>query len=464
MRKIPGVYEENGYTKVRIWLGPKRNPDGSINKPYRRSLGVYNNANIQLAKTHIEKTREAFKAGIMPGNEPEPLPVPLACDAYFKRDWVDNPKRTRRSVRNTGYGIERFKDYWRARAWHTLLPMDIEAYVAARKKLGIKDNTINRELALLSAMFTKVDHWVERREFGPYLLPTNTHGETYNPVEYVSRASTIESKRERVASNEELLKVKIYCDRQDPDMLEIILRAMITGLRQGDLERVNGHADVRGMLSKSREKKLFRFPLDFSHKLNYKNFRRRWNDLRVACDMEDFHWHDWRHTSGTTLYILGFTLEQIRQFYGHATIEQTMDYINLGKESLRPHVEALQGHMAKLLAKAPAPQLAAPVDPNIKICRGCHQPKDRRTDFSKHSAAGDGLNSRCRKCTYEAVKAARAANPNLRVREYAGRRLKVESIEQVVCGYKSENDTMRYLQVSSSSSVPGVSNGVSKLG
>lgn len=419
--QIPqGVYEENGYTKIRIWLGPKRNPDGSENKPYRRSMGRWCNAAIQDAKNHIDHIRRNFEKGIMPGNDPEPLPIPLACDTYYKRDWVENPKRSRRSVKNTSYGIERFKKYWRTRAWHSILPLDIELYVAARKKEGIEDITINRELALLSAMFGKIEKWVERREFGPYLLPTKTNGQTYNPAEYVSRASTVDRKRERVASNEELLKVKIYCDRNDPDMLEIIIRAMITGLRQGDLEKVNGHADVRGILSKSREKKLFRFPLDFSRKLHYKNFRRRWDALREACDMKDFHWHDWRHTSGTTLYILGFTLEQIRQFYGHATIEQTMDYINLGKERLRPHVEALQGHMTKLLAAAPVAQLPAP-DPNKKVCRGCHELK-LKSEFSKHSISPDGLNSRCRKCTYAAIKARRLANPNYRQKEYEARR------------------------------------------
>lgn len=443
MKKIQGIYEENGFTKIRIWLGPKRNSDGSINRPYRRSFGTYNTANIQSAKNHIDDVRENFSKGIMPGSEPEPLPVTMACDTYYKRDWVDNHKRNRRSVRNTSYGVERFKAYWRTRAWHTLLPRDIEAYAVERRKAGIAENTINRELALLSAMFTMIDHWVERREFGPYLLPTKTNGETYNPVEYVAKASTIESKRERVASDEELLKVKIYSDRCDPDMLEIILRAMITGLRQSDLEKVNGQADVRGMLSKSREKKLFRFPLDFSHKLNYKNFRRRWDTLRVACGMEDFHWHDWRHTSGTTLYILGFTLEQIRQFYGHATIEQTMDYINLGKERLKPHVEALQGHMTNLLARAPAVQLPAPVDRTIKLCHGCQETKPL-IDFSRHSASPDGLNSRCRKCTYAAVKSRRLANPVLRVKEYAGRRLKA---------------TLQKVQIHTS--VPSVSNGVS---
>jgi integrase len=432
-----GVYKYGGYVRIRIWLGPKRNPDGTLNPPYQRSWGCICNQHIQEANNHVRETRDNFKKGIMPGNEPEPWPMPVGCDIYYKREWINNRHRSRRGVKNTGYAIERFKRFWRTRAGHTILPRDIELYVDWRRGLVdangaplkvrgvvIKENTITRELATLSAMFVKLNEWNERREIGPYLMPTNTHGHPYNPVEFVKRSPSAESKRERVASDQEMVLVITYCRRHDPDMLEIIIRAMITGLRQSDLEKVNGHADVRGILSKSREKKLFRFPLDFSRKLNYTNFRRRWDALRTACGMEDFHWHDWRHTSGTILYILGFTIRQIQLFYGHATEDQTWDYINLGKERLKPHVEALRGHMTNLLAKAPVPQLPAPVDPDVKVCRGCHAPKSRLTDFGKHSASPDGLNSRCRKCCYAATKAARLADPSLRQREYEARRQK----------------------------------------
>lgn len=418
--KIPqGIYNDNGYVRLRIWLGPKRSPDGSVNKPYRRTFGLWNNANIQAAKNHLDEVREKWKAGIKPGNEPQQLPVPTACDYYYKRDWVDNVERSRDSVRNTRYGIERFKKYWSARAWHTILPLDVEAYVVWRRKAGIKDNTINRELGLLSSMFAMIETWIDRREFGPYLVPTTLQGESLNPAACVSRPSTIESKRERVATDEEIRNVTIYCSQHDPDMLGIIKRDFFTGLRKADLKRVNGLANVRGVLSKSREKKLFRFPLDFSQKLNYKNFTKRWNNVREACHMMDFVWHDWRHTAATRLSKIGFSDRDVQLFLGHSGasgLQQTQDYINRGAERLEPQVKGLQGHWEKITEGIPA---VIPI--THKTCLGCHQTLSL-AQFGKHSAGKNGLNSRCKACCYKALVSRRQTVPGIRQKEYQSRK------------------------------------------
>lgn len=429
MRKTAGVYEDNGYTRIRIWLGPKRNPDGSINKPYRRNFGPYSNENIQRARNHIEEIRRNFKRGIKPAPEPEPLPVPLACDIYHERHWVKKRGRSAEGIRNVAYKLNFFREYWKTRAWHTLLPSDIEAYMAWRKShkssrgARISDGTVDNELNFLSSMFTMVEEWINRREIGPYLLPTSVLGIPINPVEFVERDALADTKRERVATRQELVKVKVYCDNNDPDMLVMIERAIMTGLRKTDLEKVNGQSDVRGILSKSKEKKLFRMPGDFSKRVDYTNFDRRWDALRVACAMTDFHWHDWRHTSATLLSLLGFTDEQVQKFLGHATVTQTQDYINTGKERLRPQVEGLQEHLAEVWKDAPP---AIIVDPDKKVCRGCGELKPLAA-YGKHSAFKSGLDSRCKACNYKRLVDQRQRNPAIRSKEYANNRSRAVS-------------------------------------
>lgn len=409
-----GVYNDKGYVAVRIWLGPKYNLDGSLNKPYRRTFGRWNNANIQMANKHVKEIRDNYKKCIMPGQEPTVLSFSLACDIFEKRHWIENPERSARAVQNAKYDIARYREKWRAHAFHSILPSEIEAYIVERKKAGILDSSIVRELGVLSSLFAMIDRWVNRREIGPYLLPMTLQGVPYNPVSYVNRPSTVTFKRDRIATDTEMLKVKIYCDAKDPDMLGIITRNILTGLRKTDLQKVNGLADVRGVLSKSREKKLFKFPLDFTRKLNYTNFNKRWNELREKCSMVDFHWHDWRHTSGTMLSVLGFSDEDIQTFYGHANVRQTRDYINRGKERLKPHVEALEGHLAKLWKDVTPP---AASDPTMKVCFGCKEPRPLAA-FSKHSAGKNGLDSRCRGCNYARIKERRRLNPELRAKEY----------------------------------------------
>jgi hypothetical protein len=437
MRKIPGIYEENGYTKVRVWLGPKRNPNGSINRPYRRSFGPYSNENIQRAKNHIEAVRDNFKKGIRPAPEPEPLAVPSACDIYHDRHWVKNHRRTPEAIRNIGYKLNSFRIYWPTQALHNLLPNEIERYVAWRKGsklpedqpvtgaacVPVSASTVDNELNILSSMFGMIEKWQERREIGPYLLPTNTHGVPFNPVGFVERDSLIGTKRERSATRNELVKGKEYCDAKDPDMLVMIERSITTGLRKTDLQKVNGLADVRGVLSKSKEKKLFRMPVDFSRRIDYTNFDRRWDAFRKACGMEDFHWHDWRHTAGTMLSLLGFTDEQIQQFYGHATVQQTRDYINTGKERLRAHVEGLQGHLKDVWKDVQPP---AAIDLTKKVCRGCGVLKPLEA-YGKHLAFKSGLDSRCKVCNYQRLVEQRKRNPAIREKEYANNRSRAVS-------------------------------------
>jgi integrase len=421
MKPIRGVYEENGYVKVRIWLGKKYNLDGTQTKPYRRSMGPWSNANIQRAKTHVDHLRDDFKKGIQPQPDPAPLGFPAASHIYFDKHWKNKRGRSAESIQNTEYLLMRLRRFWPGQAWHTFTPQIIEDYIVARKKEKAATGTINRELAVISSMFSMMNQWVNRREIGPFLLPMSVQGIPYNPVEYVERDSNVTAKRERTASDEELLRVKVYCDANDPDMLVMIVRALLTGLRKRDLEKVNGLADVRGILSKSREKKLFQFPVDFSKKISYTNYTRRWYALRKACDMLEgeklFVWHDWRHTSGTMLSRLGFSDEDIQRFYGHATVQQTRDYINRGKERLQPHVDGIQGHVDKVFGQAPA---YVPPDPATKRCLGCGELKPLK-GYYHNANFKSGLDSRCKPCLDKRRDQYRKANPNFRAEEYARR-------------------------------------------
>lgn len=407
---------------VRIWLGTKRNPDGTENKPYRRSMGPWNNANIQRANNHIDEIRENFRKGLQPQPEPQPLSFVAGSHIYFDRHWKNKRGRSAGAIKNIEYLLIRFRRQWAAKAVHTFNSKAIEDYAIARKKEGAAAGTINKELGILSSIFSKLSDWNDMREIGPFLLPTTIQGASFNPAaaDLVDRESTASAKRERVASEIELIRVKKYCDANDPDMLIMIVRSLLTGLRKSDLERVNGLSNVRGILSKSKEKKLFRFHVDFSQKISYTNYPRRWDDLREACDMlggeKNFHWHDWRHTSATMLSLLGFSDEDIRRFLGHSSVEQTRAYINR-TDQLKPQVDGIQNHLDKVFGKAPA---YVPPDATTKACKGCDALKPLEA-YYRNVNFKSGLDSRCKACCDEKRDKRRAADPTLRAREWERR-------------------------------------------
>src|SRR5690349_8080315 len=99
MKRIQGIRNDRGYTELRIWLGPKRNIDGSENKPYRKIFGPWSVSSILRAKAHMDKLRQDFKAGRRPKPDPEPIQVSQACDLFYQRHFEQDPGRSASSRR-----------------------------------------------------------------------------------------------------------------------------------------------------------------------------------------------------------------------------------------------------------------------------------------------------------------------------------------------------------------------------
>ena len=392
MRVSQGIENDRGYVKIRIWLGPKYNPDGSYNKPYRRSMGCWCTAHIMEAKNHIDEVRANFEKGIRPQREVRARLFVEVCDLFHKHWYANKQGRSARSIREVGYLIKRYKQEWPTHPFHGIYPKDIEAYMVNRAAEGAGRGTIRHEVNILSTIFEVIPSLIRRKDIDPFLVPD------FNPCQDVERPAVADLKRKRIATRAELMAVKAYGDHYDPEMLELITRTIISGLRRGNLEESQGKEEVRGILSKSKGRKVFHLPLNWAVPTSFKNFPARWNKLRRFCKMTDFHWHDWRHVTGTMLMDLGFTEDQAREFFDHSSIQTTRIYTNGRQERVRPMVEKLRTEIQSVFAKAPAIKPEAPVlTGKSKACRGCGITKDFAA-FHVHNGFADGVDSRCKDC------------------------------------------------------------------
>ncbi len=68
---------------------------------------------------------------------------------------------------------------------------------------------------------------------------------------------------------------------------------------------------------------------------------RQWEDWLKQAQIENFHWHDLRHTFASRLVMRGVDLYTVKELLGHHSIEMTQRYAHLAPDYLKRSVEVL---------------------------------------------------------------------------------------------------------------------------
>lgn len=241
----------------------------------------------------------------------------------------------------------------------------ISAYKAYLRSRGLSSTTINHQRGVISHAFKKaVREWEWLKE---------------NPVEKVSREK-VRNARDRWLTLEEEKKLLDCCviyatgreNVQIPHywLQEIVLFDLNTGMRMDELLSLEwANVDlfrktVTVMRSKNGEKRTiplnqkafellkaktkvrdirtkYVFASEAGTKIDARNLRRGFYDALERAGIEDFRFHDLRHTFATRLAQAGIDLYKIAKLMGHKTIAMTQRYSHHYPESLRDGVEIL---------------------------------------------------------------------------------------------------------------------------
>jgi integrase len=220
-------------------------------------------------------------------------------------------------------------------------PLLIEEYKTFRQK-AISNASVNRELSVLKHCFSQAVKWG--------LIAKN-------PTQGVSMLK--ETSRTRYLSYEEEERLLSGC----PQWLgEIVLFALHSGMRMGEIlsllwadidltqktilvrQSKNGlprsvpmNRVIFDLLS-SKEK---RQPLERVFPVNKNTLSKTFHSVCQELGIEDFRFHDLRHSFSTRLSQSGCNVFQIMSLLGHKSISMTARYSHFNTESLRSVVNQL---------------------------------------------------------------------------------------------------------------------------
>ncbi|MEJ5226855.1 site-specific integrase [Thermodesulfovibrio sp.] len=214
--------------------------------------------------------------------------------------------------------------------------------------------TCNRYISILKASFSKAYDWKFITE------------ERLKDIRKVKPLQG-ETKRLKYLTKEEIDKLLMNCDRH---LYPIVFIAIYTGMRKGEILNLKwSQIDLKNgiiLLDKTKNYERREIPISDSLKalfkqlhsqrrLNtdyvfvnpdtgkrYHNLKRSFNTACRKAGIQDFHFHDLRHTFASHLVMSGADLKTVQELLGHKSLTMTLRYSHLSQAHKREALKALE--------------------------------------------------------------------------------------------------------------------------
>lgn len=288
---------------------------------------------------------EAFQGKVRP-NEPKAISF-----MGFSKLYIETYAKTnKRSWKLDSQRVEILSKFIGSKLLTSITPFDLESVKAKILKMGRSKSTWNRYLALLKRMFNLACQWGYLKE---------------NPAKGLKKFSEVESRRERILTLEEEMRL---ISKASPHIRPIIVVALQTGMRRGELLNLQWKdVDFKNKLISIRHSKSGKprkVPMNqivyqelISLRLQnpsseyvfvnpktgerIRSFKTAWKLTLKRAQIEDLRFHDLRHCHAVKLIQNRIDVETVKRLLGHSSITTTERYLASDIERMRQAVEAL---------------------------------------------------------------------------------------------------------------------------
>jgi len=311
----------------------------------RITLGDARILTLDQARTKAKEILGQVATGTDPQEDRKPKAGPLTLGRFLTdhyQEWITNHHRHDDNLNRIRASFADLLDT----PLTEIIPWTIERHRKARKDAGKAASTINRDVAALRAALSRAVDWglIESNPLKPLKqIKTDRTGviRYLEPAEESRLLAALESLKEG--------------DRLRP----MVLTSLHTGIRWGelaglywkDIDLQARRLTVRGEGAKSRQTRhiplndtacsalldwrgeLPRMGLVFPGKAGVlDNVRKSWASLLQAACIEEFRWHDLRHSFASKLVQSGVDLNTVRELLGHQSMQMTLRYAHLAPE------------------------------------------------------------------------------------------------------------------------------------
>ena len=252
------------------------------------------------------------------------------------------------TYRRDRVSIDHLTSAFKGKYLFEITPEMIEKYKMARLE-KVEPATVNREVACLKHMYTKAIDW-------DYVKA--------NPVKGIKKLKEPPGRLRYLKSEEAETLVKACSDHLGP----IVVTALNTGMRKSeilnlkwrDVDLINRMITV--IKTKNNESRVIpinqtlykelislaknpngKYVFSDGHGQPFGDVKKGFSAALKRAKIEDFRFHDLRHTFGSHMVMQGVDLRTVQQVMGHKDIKMTMRYSHLSSGHVKEAMERLDG-------------------------------------------------------------------------------------------------------------------------
>jgi integrase len=294
----------------------------------------------QLARTVLQKR----KVEIAEGKFLDRRLTDRTTFREFTQEFLRVHSALKRSSDRDEYIVSKFNERWGTRLLSEVTSQLIETWRAERSE-KVSHGTVNRELECLKTLFAKAVEWGKLSD---------------SPARGV-RKFRLNNQRKRFISQAEFEKLLSKCS---DNLKPIVLVARHTGMRRGEILGLTWlDVDLRNRVIYVRDSKngeAREVPMNATVRTTLRSLPRQIGADRVfsishvqksfarackAAGIEDFTFHDLRHTFASHLVMSGIDLNTVRDLLGHKSLTMTLRYAHLSPAHRSEAVQVLDGYV-----------------------------------------------------------------------------------------------------------------------